>query len=101
MERWREAGYLFTAFETITVSTASIGLTAATIAGKNLAIITVESEPVRMRPDGSTTAPTASVGHILDDKDVLELDSNAAMSAVRFIRDGATDATLSCSYGVG
>ncbi len=99
MSRSRQSS--FTVFETITVSTLSVGLTAASIANKNLAIITVESQPVRFRPDGSTTAPTTSVGHIMQDGDILELENLEAMQAVRFIRDGGTDATLSCSYGVG
>jgi len=88
----------YTEFETITVSDTAIGLTAASIANKNLALITVESQPVRMLPDGD---PSTTVGHILKDGDILELDSLEAMQAVRFIRDGASDATLSCSYGVG
>lgn len=88
----------YTVHETITVSTSSIGLTTASIAGKNLAVITVESQPVRMRPDAD---PTTTVGHVLNDRDIVELHNLEEMQAIRFIRDGAVDATLSCSYGIG
>ncbi len=101
MNRFREAGSNFTVFETITVSNSSIGLTAASIANKNLAIITVEEQDVRFRPDGSTNAPTTTSGHILLVGDILELHNLEAMTAVRFIRDGGTDGALSCSYGTG
>lgn len=87
----------FVAHEAITVSSVSIGLTTATIAGRSVALITCEAAVVRFTLDG--TAPTATVGHVLNPDDVLTLDSPDQLQKVRFIRRNAVDATLRCSYG--
>ena len=87
----------FTGYETITVSGTAGGLTAATVSGLNKAMITVEIAQVRFRLDG--TAPTSTVGHILEVNDVLELDTPESLSAVSFIRTGGNSGTLRCSYG--
>lgn len=85
------------AFETLTVSTVSVGLTAATFDQQEFALITVETAAVRFRLDG--TAPTSTVGHVLSPGDTLELTSGEQLSMIRFIRRDGVDATLSCSYG--
>ena len=90
-------GQDFSAYETITVSGTAGGLTAATISGKSSALITVEVAAVRFHVDGST--PTATVGHVLEVNDVLELDTPEVMSKASFIRKGGTSGTLRCSYG--
>lgn len=90
-------GIQYASSESITVSTSSVGLTTATIAGREEAFITVESQAVRFWLDG--TAPTATVGHVLDAGDILRLDSSESLEDVRFIRRDATDATLRCSFG--
>ena len=90
-------GTHYSAFESITVSGSAGGLTTATIAGMETALITVEAAQVRFRLDGNN--PTSSVGHILEVGDVLEIDSSEAMGIVSFIRTGGTSGTLRCSYG--
>lgn len=90
-------GTHFSGFESVTVAASSTALTTATIAGKESALITLETAQVRFTLDG--TAPTATIGHILNVDDVLELDSSEAMGIVRFFRTGGTSGTLRCSYG--
>ena len=87
----------YDAFETVTISSSSVALTAATYLNQRFALITVETNPVRFRLDG--TAPTATVGHILNAGDILELSSREQIVSARFIRKDAADATLSVSYG--
>ncbi len=89
----------FSAFESITVAGSSVALTTGTFANRNLALITVEGAQVRFRFDGAATAPTASVGHILEVGDTLELDSGWQLINIRFIRTGGTSATVRCAYG--
>ncbi len=91
-------GPVFTDKESITVTSASIGLTAATLAGKIFAHITCESNPVRFWLDGST--PSATVGHRLETGGVLDLDSAHQLANVRFFAVGA-DATLRVSFAEG
>lgn len=59
------------------------------------ALISVEGAPVRWRDDG--TAPTATVGNLLNIGDHLTLNGAAELAAVRFIQQSAT-ATLDVSY---
>ena len=89
------------AFEQITVSTSSIGLTSATwdsFAEGACAEIRVETDSVRYRLTGT---PTSSVGIPLAANDVLYLENvpdSDNFSDVRFIRSGSGDATLSVQY---
>ena len=87
----------FDAFESVTVSTSSVGLTAATFGDAQYALITVETAAVRFRLDG--TAPTATVGHVREVGEGLELDRNTQLEDIRFIRRDGADATLRVSYG--
>lgn len=88
----------FDAFESLTVSTSSVGFTAGTVgSNRNKALVTVETAAVRFRLDG--TAPTASVGLVLEDGDALILDSQPQLQNVRFIRRDGVDATLRCAFG--
>ncbi len=91
-------GPVFTDKESVTVTSASIGLTAATLKGKIFAHITCESNPVRFWLDGST--PSATVGHRLEAGGVLDLDSAHQLANVRFFAVGA-DATLRVSFAEG
>lgn len=93
---WHNPERQTTDFESITVSTTALGLTAANLAKGVAAEITVENGSIRFRTDG--TAPTASVGHLLNDGDVLYLDNPSDLSALRMIRDAATDGDISVSY---
>lgn len=85
--------------ESVTVSSISKALTAATYKNHNTALITCEDATVRFWLSG--TAPTASEGHILKADGELQLNSFDQIANVRFIRKGGADATLRVSYGGG
>ena len=91
-------GPVYSAEESITVTNASIGLTAATLADMVHAHITCEANPVRYWLSG--TAPTATVGHRLEAGGVLDLDHADQLKDVRFFAVGA-DAALRVSYAKG
>lgn len=88
------------AFESITVSTTAIGITSTLVHQQSasaptrdarFAVITVESQPLRYRIDG--TNPDASTGHLLAAGDVLTLDNFDDIRRLRMIRSGASDST--------
>ena len=80
-------------YQQLTVSSTAVGLTVPT--GSSVAVIIVESNPVRYRDDG--TNPTAAVGTpVLQDQSV-EVTGDA-LAAIRFIRSGASDGTLNINY---
>ena len=87
----------FKAFEALTVSTNSVGFTVATFAANDSVFVTVEDAAVRFRLDGS--APTSTVGHLLEVGDVLELETMGELATARFIRRDGLDATLQSSFG--
>jgi hypothetical protein len=95
-------------YEAVVVSTAAVGLTAAKYnataslaaaeQGKaRLVMLTVEGR-VRFRFDG--VSPTGTEGHILNDGDVLYLNSIAQISQFKAIRNSTevSDATLRVTY---
>lgn len=92
-------------FESITVSTVAIGLTAATVntTTAGAAFITVEAQPLRFTTSG---APTATVGHLVEPPPTGNADSTkgswfcgrATLLALRMIRTGGTDSTVRVSY---
>lgn len=88
-------------FESLTVSTAALGVTASKLLINQeggfrkravKAFITVESQPVRFRIDG--TDPTAAVGHPLAAGDSISIEGEQNVSRLRLIRSGASDATV-------
>jgi len=85
-------------FEQLTVAGTSVGITAATLTtpsgGRPLALCVarLETAQIRFRVDG--TAPTASVGTVLEPGDVLTLPRIEDARAARFIRTGATSGVL-------
>jgi len=88
------------AFETLTVSTAAIGPTDATITPNvgyeaTYGLFTVESNDVRYRFDG--TAPTDAVGHLLQAEQNLEVHGKENLANLKFIRVSG-DASVSCTY---
>lgn len=91
-------GSLANEFEQITVDNTVGGkaLTSAKYGTCKKANISVETAPIRFTIDG--TAPTTSVGHLLDVGDLLELDSNEDIAAFKAIRTTGTSATISCTY---
>ena len=85
-------------YESITVSTSSIGITATLIdTGENYAFITVEDATIRYRLDG--TAPTTSEGHMAVAGSSITLWDDE-VSRFRAIRDDASDAVLKVSVGI-
>lgn len=85
-----------TGFESVTVSSTAVGLTPATYAGATTALITVETAAIRMRMDG--TAPTASVGTLLNAGDGIILNSPEQIAGFQAIAVDA-DATIMIEYG--
>ncbi len=85
-------------FETLTISSSAVSITAGIIdQHHDDALITVETAAVRFRIDG--TAPTATVGHILEPGDVLELRGVGELGKFQAIRRDGADATLQVSTG--
>ena len=80
----------------LTVSTTSVNL-GQNIYGRNYAIITCETSPVRYRLD--SIAPTATIGHPIEVGGGIELESFDELNKVRFIRRDGADATLTISIG--
>jgi hypothetical protein len=85
-------------FENLTIDATSSGksLTAATYAGANRAYITIETASIRFRVDG--TAPTASVGHLVEAKGIIELHSIAEIEKFKAIRTDSTSASAMITY---
>ncbi len=86
-------------FETITVTDTAIGLTASKLASSpkpKKVFITAETASCRYRSDG--TDPLSTVGHRLDPTDTLALEGYSSLNNVKFIRIGATNATLQVTY---
>lgn len=101
------------AYEAITVSGSSIGPTPATIRTTTAtsplqgtadliaewaveAFVTVESNPIRYRLDG--TAPTSSEGHLLNANDTLVVQGYTNIKNLKMIRQGGSDATVRVTY---
>ena len=84
------------AYEAVTVSSTAIGITKALRIDHNYAFITLETDEVRYRVDG--TDPTASEGHKLSPGDTLTLEGGNAIRNFRAIRV-TSDATIRISLG--
>src|SRR6266487_2442220 len=88
------------AFEQVSVTNVAVGFTAATFnAVGNVAIcatVNVEGAQVRYRIDG--TAPTATVGAILEAGDELIVWGTMDINSIQFIRTGGVSATLNVHY---
>ena len=87
---------IFTAYESVPVSSTALGLTAATYENARGAIITVEDAAVRYRLDG--TAPTSTEGHVQLAGGVIRLSSADEIKNFRVIRKDSVNATLRVSY---
>lgn len=88
----------FNAFEALSVSSTSVGLTAATYDEADYAHVYVDVADVRVRFDSGTASATNGVPLTVGDELILE--SKDEVMRARFIRDGGTDATLQVNYGV-
>ena len=85
------------AYESITVSTAAIGPTAATVTARvRSALFFVADNAVRHRADG--TAPTASVGLPIEAGGYIIISGEGSIRNAQFIRRDGSDATLHCVY---
>lgn len=87
----------FFASEALTVSSTSVGFTAATFAGADYAHVYVDIADVRFRVDGGTASTTNGVPVAVHDEIILE--SVEEVARFRAIRDGGTDATLFAQFG--
>ncbi len=89
-------------FETLTVSSTALPVTESKrVPGANLAacrylFCTVETDAVRYRLDG--TAPTATVGHLVQVGQNIEIHGEENVQNFRVIRV-TTDATVQVSFG--
>ena len=92
------------AYESITVSTAAIGLTSSKIVPTSgptrpafEVFISVEpTNGLRYRMDG--TDPTSAEGHALAGGSTLTIQGTKNLQALRLIRSGAADADVKVSY---
>ena len=90
--------YIPYAFETITVASIGIGITASLLASSprpKRAIITAEIAPMRYRMDN--TDPEKTVGHILNPGASLVLDGYSQLNNTKFIRVGDNSGKLQVS----
>ena len=85
-------------FETVTIDNTAggVALTAAKYVTCIKALISVETAQIRFTVDG--TAPTTTVGHILNSGDVLSLTSNEDIAAFKAIRTGTSSGTIQVTY---
>ena len=84
------------AFESITVGVTAKQLTAATFENSQEALITVASNIVRWRTDG--TDPTSGVGHVMTTDQSILIKGGTDISRFRVISQTGADAILSISY---
>ena len=87
-------------YESVTVSTTAVGLTAskfnAYAAYEVKAFMTLENAQIRWRIDG--TAPTSTEGHLLEAGQNLTIEGYKNLSQFRAIRTGTTDGVLKVTY---
>lgn len=85
-------------YESITIdnTVGGVGLTSAKYGTCTKAFITVEIAQIRFTVDG--TAPTITVGHLLNPSEILKLDSAEDIAAFKAIRISLTSATIHCTY---
>lgn len=81
-------------YQKLTVSNTAVGLTVPNTFAPGYALIRIVGANVMYRDDG--TDPTTTDGVPVYDGDVLHYDG--PLTAVKFIRQGSTDATAHISY---
>jgi hypothetical protein len=91
-------GSLANQFEQLTIdaTVGGIALTSATYGLDTKAYITIEVAPIRFRIDG--ISPTATVGHLLNIGDYVELDTAGDVAHFRAIRTTGVSAVINCTY---
>lgn len=91
-------------FEQVTVANSSIGFTATKVEPNGtggtpqatIASCRLETAEIRYQIDG--TAPTTTVGTLLEIGDILTVTGHDSIMRFRAIRTGATSGVLSCTY---
>lgn len=87
-------------YQQLTVSTTAVALTVPVAATRTrLAVIGVESNPIRFRDDG--TDPSATVGTLVKADNFVLVCGADAIRQFKAIRQGASDATLNIHYYQG
>lgn len=81
-----------TTYEQLTVANSSIGITASTLSGMGTCLLRLETAQIRWRADG--TAPTTTVGTLMEIGDVMPISNISDARAIRFIRTGGTSGVL-------
>lgn len=81
-----------TTYEQVTVAATSIGLTVANLSGMAGCTVRLETAQVRWRMDG--TAPTTTVGTLLEVGEILTIPHILDARFIRFIRTGAVSGLL-------
>ena len=89
-------GFTPFAHETLTVADTAVGLTSATYSDATRAEMTLETAQIRVWDDG--TAPTASVGMLVEIGDTIVLNSAAQIANFKAIRTGTTSGVLRVTY---
>ena len=86
--------------ESVTVAGTAIGITTTAADGilPTAAYITVEDAAIRFTLDGTT--PTATVGHLAQPGDAIELVDRAELTGFSAIRQGGTSGTIKVTVGV-
>lgn len=84
-----------TTYEQITVAASSIGIASATRAGMAMCSLRLETAQIRWRADG--TAPTTTVGTLMEIGDVMTIANILDAMNIRFIRTGGTSGVLNVS----
>lgn len=80
--------------EQITVSSTAVALTVPTTPTVRFAVVSIQSNPIRTRDDG--TNPTATVGLLWQSNEKI-IVCQSSLSAFRMIRQ-SSDATVDVSY---
>lgn len=91
------------AFEPLTVGNSPVGFTEATYnpdpsVGHPAAQATIKvgGASIRYRTDGID--PSATIGILAEDGEVVTVEGNSDVQAIRFVRVGGSDATLQVEY---
>jgi hypothetical protein len=95
------SAYTYLAYEQVTVANTAIGFTTAKITPggpmPTMAQCRLETAQVRWTIDG-VTAPTTTVGTLLEVGDAIALNGHDVLVNFRAIRTGGSSGVLNCTY---
>ena len=89
------ANYTTVGYESLTVGDAALGFASIPTTAVR-AFITVEDAAIRFRVDGD--APTTLEGHVVNESDIILIESVSDIEDFQAIRDDAVDAVLKITY---